>query len=69
MRKGFVKWFDARKGYGFIVQEDNSQIFVYYTDIVKEGFKSLRRGESVNYDVAERDGREIAVNVTVVKKA
>ena len=63
MKKGTVKWFDPRKGYGFIVQEDGSDIFVHYSSIVTEGFKSLSEGETVSYDVEDKDGRPVATNV------
>jgi len=67
MKKGTVKWFDPRKGYGFIVQEDGSDIFVHYTSIVCDGFKSLNEGAEVTYEVGTAEnGRLIATNVTKI---
>lgn len=47
-----MKWFDTKKGYGFIKQPDGDDIFVHYSGIVGEGFKSLRTGEEVQFEVA-----------------
>jgi CspA family cold shock protein len=66
MAKGTVKWFDDRKGYGFIEQEDGPDVFVHHTGINGNGFKSLREGESVTFDVEEGRKGPSAVNVTVV---
>lgn len=48
--KGTVKWFDCEKGYGFICQEDGTDIFVHYTQIVQEGYKNLEAGDQVDYE-------------------
>jgi len=61
-----VKWFDDRKGYGFIEQEDGPDVFVHHTGINGNGFKSLKEGESVTFDVEEGRKGPSAVNVTVV---
>ncbi|MBW2093497.1 MAG: cold-shock protein [Thermoplasmata archaeon] len=66
MANGTVKWFDDRKGYGFIEQEDGPDVFVHHTGINGNGFKSLREGESVTFDVEEGRKGPSAVNVTVV---
>jgi len=51
-----VKWFDAKKGYGFIVgSQEGRDIFVHYTHILGEGFRSLRDGEQVDYELAESE--------------
>lgn len=56
MPRGIVKWFDAKKGYGFIVgAQEGRDIFVHYTHILGEGFRSLRDGEQVDYELAESD--------------
>jgi CspA family cold shock protein len=66
---GKVKWFDPKKGYGFIIAEDGKEIFVHYTGIVKEGFKALSEGELVNYEIGNGEKGEQAVNVQLVPKA
>ena len=53
MAKGFVKWFDTKKGYGFIEQPGGEDVFVHYSGIVGEGFKSLRAGEEVQFEVSQ----------------
>jgi len=66
MANGTVKWFDDRKGYGFIEQEDGPDVFVHHSGINGNGFKSLREGETVTFDVEEGRKGPSAVNVTVV---
>ena len=66
---GKVKWFDPKKGYGFIIAEDGNEIFVHYTGIVKEGFKALNEGQLVTYEVGEGSKGVQAVNVQLVPKA
>jgi len=66
MANGTVKWFSEKKGYGFIEQEDGDDIFVHHTGINGEGFKSLREGDQVDFDVEEGQKGLAAVNVTVV---
>ena len=65
---GKVKWFDPKKGYGFIIAEDGGEIFVHYTGIVKEGFKALSEGQLVTYEVGEGGKGVQAVNVQLVAK-
>ena len=65
---GKVKWFDPKKGYGFIIAEDGKEIFVHYTGIVKEGFKALNEGQLVTYEIGEGDKGAQAVNVQLVPK-
>ena len=52
MTKGVVKWFDTKKGYGFIELTETEDVFVHYSGITGEGFKSLRAGEEVEFEVA-----------------
>ena len=52
MAKGFVKWFDTKKGYGFIKQPEGDDVFVHYSGIIGEGFKSLRAGEEVEFQIS-----------------
>ena len=51
--KGTVKWFNAEKGYGFITGEDGKDVFVHFSAIQGEGFKTLDEGQSVEYDLTE----------------
>lgn len=64
--KGTVKWFNAQKGYGFITQEDGTDIFVHYSGIVSEGFKTLIEGQEVTYDVRDGSKGLQAINVTAI---
>ena len=63
MVKGCVKWFNASKGYGFITQEDGNDIFVHFTAIQGEGFKSLDEGEEVEFEVSSGEKGPQAANV------
>ena len=64
MAKGTVKWFNDQKGYGFISPEDGSKdLFVHHSSIQGEGFKSLREGESVEFEVTEGQKGPQATNV------
>ena len=56
MNKGTVKWFNAEKGYGFITGEDGADVFVHFSAIQGEGFKSLDEGQAVTYDLTEGAG-------------
>ena len=64
MSKGTVKWFNNQKGYGFITDENGNDVFVHYTGLNMEGFKSLEEGQAVEYDVTEGQKGPQAVNVT-----
>ena len=64
MNKGTVKWFNNQKGYGFISDEQGSDVFVHYSGIVTDGFKSLDEGQQVEYDVIQGEKGPQAVNVT-----
>lgn len=63
MPEGTVKWFDDRKGYGFIEKQEGGDIFVHYTSIEMTGFRTLSEGERVLYDVGEGARGPQAVNV------
>ena len=65
---GRVKWFDSKKGYGFIIAEDGKEIFVHYTGIIKEGFKALSEGQEVEYELTDGDKGVQAVEVKLVEK-
>ena len=64
MSKGTVKWFNNQKGHGFITDENGNDVFVHYTGLNMEGFKSLEEGQAVEYDVTEGQKGPQAVNVT-----
>ena len=65
---GKVKWFDSKKGYGFILTDEGREIFVHYTGIVAEGFKALVEGQNVEFEIGNNDKGEQAENVTVLPK-
>ena len=63
MPSGTVKWFNDRKGYGFIAVDGERDCFVHYTAIQPEGFKTLREGQTVNFDIVEGPKGPQAANV------
>ena len=60
---GKVKWFNAEKGYGFIEREDVGDVFVHFSAIQSEGFKTLEEGQAVEFDVVQGNRGEQAANV------
>jgi CspA family cold shock protein len=66
MEKGTVKWFNNAKGYGFITRESGEDIFVHFKSIVGEGYKSLKQGEAVQFEVEQGTKGLQAVNVAKV---
>ena len=67
MPRGRVKWFSEKKGYGFITQEDGNDIFVHYSAITKDGFKTLHEGEEVEFEITQGDKGLQATQVRVVE--
>ena len=61
---GTVKWFNNSKGYGFLTDENGSDIFVHYSAITMDGYKTLKQGEQVKFDVVQGEKGLQAVNVT-----
>lgn len=64
MSKGTVKWFNNQKGYGFISDENGSDVFVHYSGLNMDGFKSLEEGAEVEFDVIDGAKGPQAINVT-----
>ena len=65
MNKGTVKWFNSQKGYGFISDEHGNDIFVHFSGLAMDGYKTLEDGQSVSFEVTEGARGLQAVNVTV----
>ena len=63
MLSGTVKWFDPKKGYGFIIGDEGQDVFVHYTSIAGEGFRTLKDGEVVSYELVVGDKGHQARNV------
>lgn len=63
MAEGIVKWFNDKKGYGFIEQENGEDVFVHYSAIHSDGFKSLAEGDRVRFDVEQGEKGPAAANV------
>ncbi len=69
MVTGKVKWFNTTKGYGFIEQEGQDDVFVHYSNITGDGFKSLNDGDEVEFTVEQSQKGLVAKNVTVLNPA
>ena len=67
LSKGTVKWFNNQKGYGFITAEDGKDVFVHFSGLNMEGFKTLEEGAAVEFDITDGAKGPQAVNVEVVK--
>jgi len=63
MVKGTVKWFNEKKGYGFLSQDNGNDVFVHYTSIKAEGFKTLKEGDPVEFEVQDGPKGPQAINV------
>ncbi|NGP44927.1 cold shock domain-containing protein [Bacillaceae bacterium SIJ1] len=62
--QGKVKWFNAEKGYGFIEREDGDDVFIHYSAIQEDGFKTVDEGQEVEFDIVEGNRGPQAENVT-----
>lgn len=63
MAQGTVKWFNSEKGFGFITKEDGNDVFVHFTAIKGDGFKTLEEGQRVSFDVTQGNRGDQAANV------
>jgi CspA family cold shock protein len=63
MASGKIKWFDNKRGWGFIAQEAGQDVFVHYSSIIGSGYKTLREGDEVSYELTESDKGPKAQNV------
>ncbi len=63
MNKGTVKWFNAEKGFGFIEMEDGEDVFVHFSAIQSDGFKTLEEGHPVTFEIEQSDRGPQAINV------
>ena len=66
MAKGHVKWFNERKGFGFISRDDGNDVFVHFSPIKRDGFKSLNEGDEVEFEVSEGPKGPQAADVVVL---
>lgn len=66
MERGTVKWFNNEKGYGFIARENGKDVFVHFSAIGGDGFKSLNEGQEVEFEVVEGDRGQQAANVVKI---
>ena len=66
MNEGTVKWFNSEKGFGFIEQEAGDDVFVHFSAIQADGYKSLEEGQKVNFEIEEGQRDPQATNVTTV---
>lgn len=69
MEEGRVKWFDDQKGYGFIEQDVGDDLFVHYSDIQQEGYKTLSEDQVVEFEIEETEKGLAAKNVSIVSEA
>jgi len=68
MASGKVKWFDNKRGWGFIAQDSGQDVFVHYSSIQGNGYKTLREGDEVNYDLIDSDKGPKAQKVEVERR-
>lgn len=68
MESGTVKWFDNKKGYGFLAREEGEDVFVHFSAIQGDGYKSLAEGQKVEFEIVDGDKGKQAANVTLVNE-
>ena len=66
MEQGKVKWFNAEKGFGFITTDDGTDVFAHFSQIQKDGFKTLEEGQRVSFEVVESDKGLQAENIEIL---
>jgi CspA family cold shock protein len=66
MNNGTVKWFNSEKGFGFIERENGNDVFVHFSGIFGEGYKSLEEGQNVDFDIVDGQRGEQATNVVAI---
>ncbi len=64
--EGTVKWFNKDKGYGFITRRDGNDVFVHFSSIISEGYKTLREGQKVTFNIIEEEKGPKAQNVVII---
>lgn len=64
--KGTVKWFNGEKGFGFITTEEGKDVFAHFSQIQKDGFKTLEEGQGVEFDVVEKEKGPQAENIIIL---
>ena len=67
MTTGKIKWFNSAKGYGFIEQEENKDVFLHISALEKAGIDTLKEGEEIEFEIGENKGKENAVNIKKIK--
>lgn len=65
--RGIVKWFNTQKGYGFITADNGDEVFVHYSGVAQDGFRNLKEGQSVEFDVTKTERGKQATGVVVVE--
>ena len=66
MKTGTVKWFDSTKGFGFITSDEGNDVFVHFSAILSDGFKTLEEGQKVSFEVVDGSRGPQAANVTLM---
>lgn len=66
MNTGTVKWFNAEKGFGFITRDNGNDVFVHFSAIQGNGYKSLEEGQAVSFDITQGNRGDQAANVTII---